>query len=54
MKRVLKVSRLKIFLNHNFNANFFGRLYEKDKKICYFNLYKHYLKSLCKNLKNWN
>ena len=44
------VSRLREILNHNIDANFFGLLYEYDKKFT-INLYKQYLKSLCKNLK---
>ncbi len=43
------VSRLKKIFYHNIDANFFGQLYEFDKKFA-INLYKHYLKSLCKNL----
>ena len=46
----IKVSRLSNLINHNFNANYFGKLYEADKKIA-ISIYKHYLKSLCKNLK---
>ena len=45
------VSRLKGFINHNFEANYFGKLYKLDKKIA-IALYKNYLKSLCNNLKN--
>ena len=44
------VSRLKNILNHNINANYFGNLYEIDKKVALI-LYKNYLDSLCKNLK---
>ena len=46
-----KVSRLKNILQNDFNANFFGKLYELDKKFA-FNLYKNYLKSLCMSLRN--
>ena len=45
------VSRLNGIINHNFEANYFGKLYKLDKKIAII-LYKHYLKTLCKNLKN--
>ncbi len=43
------VSRLSAVLNHNFDANFFGKLFELDKKIAV-TLYRQYLKSLCENL----
>ena len=43
------VSRLKGIINHNFEANYFGKLYELDKKIAT-TLYKNYLKALCDNL----
>ena len=46
----LKVSRLKKIFNHGLNANVFGKLYKKDKKIAEM-LYKTYLKSLCNILK---
>tara|TARA_Y200000002_G_scaffold281096_1_gene235178 strand:- start:3634 stop:4578 length:945 start_codon:yes stop_codon:yes gene_type:complete len=42
----MKVSRLKSIFNHNLNANVFGSLYKKDKKIA-ISIYKTYLKSLC-------
>ena len=45
------VSRLNGIINHNFNANYFGRLYKLDKKIATA-LYKNYLKTLCNNLRN--
>ena len=45
------VSRLNNIINHNVSANFFGNLYQKDKALCV-NLYKHYLNSLSKILKN--
>ncbi len=44
------VSRLRNILRHNVNSYYFGKLYKYDKKIA-INLYKHYLRSLCKNLK---
>ena len=45
------VSRLKDIINHNFEANYFGKLYKLDKKIAT-RLYENYLKRLCDNLKN--
>ena len=45
------VSRLKEIINHNFEANYFGKLYKFDKKIAT-ELYKNYLKTLCDNLRN--
>ena len=45
------VSRLNGIINHNFEANYFGKLYKLDKKIATV-LYKNYLKKLCNNLKN--
>ena len=45
------VTRLKGIINHNFEANYFGKLYKSNKKIA-LTLYKNYLKSLCNNLKN--
>ena len=45
------VSRLKEIINHNFEANYFGKLYKFDKKIAT-KLYKNYLKTLCDNLRN--
>ena len=44
------VSRLKDIFNHHLNANFFGKIFEKDKKSAKF-IYKNYLKSLCNLLK---
>ncbi len=44
------VSRLANTLNHNINANFFGKLYEKDKDIGS-QIYKTYIKVLCSKLK---
>jgi beta-N-acetylhexosaminidase len=43
------VSRLRSLINHNFNANFFGKLYKINKKIAV-NLYKSYLRSLSNEL----
>jgi len=45
------VSRLNGIIKHNFEANYFGKLFKLDKKIATI-LYKHYLKTLCNNLKN--
>ena len=45
------VSRLNGIINHNFDANYFGKLYKLDKKIAII-LYKNYLKTLCNNLKD--
>ena len=45
------VSRLRNIINHEFSANYFGELYLINKKLC-FKLYKKYITSLCKNLKN--
>ena len=47
MKKVKKCSRLKNIINHNIHANFFGKLYEKDK-IFVLKIYKNYIYSLCK------
>ncbi len=44
------VTRLSDILNHNIDANYFGKLYEIDKKIAY-KLYKQYLGALCKKLR---
>ena len=44
------VTRLRDILNHNIDANYFGKLYEIDKKIAY-KLYKQYLGALCKKLR---
>ena len=46
----IKVSRFVNILNHNLDANFFGKLYQKDKMVAT-SIYKTYLKSLCKKLK---
>ena len=45
------VSRLGNIINHDISANFFGNLYNYDKKFC-FNIYKNYIYSVCKILKN--
>ncbi len=46
----LSVSRLKNILNHDFDANYFGKLYKLNRKVS-LKLYKNYLISLCKKLK---
>ena len=46
----LFVSRLGNIFDHNIDANFFGNIYKLDRNVA-INLYKSYLKSLCKNLK---
>ena len=45
------VSRLKNIINHNISANFFGKLYNENKTLC-LKLFKHYIFSLSKTLKN--
>ena len=45
------VSRLRNIINHEFSANYFGQLYLINRKLC-FKLYKKYITTLCKNLKN--
>jgi len=45
------VTRLIGIINHNFEANYFGKLYKLDKKIA-LALYKNYLITLCNNLRN--
>ena len=45
------VSRLKNIIKHNITANFFGKLYNENKTFC-LNLFKHYIFSLSKTLKN--
>ena len=47
----LRVSRLKNLINHNISANFFGKLFYKDKNFCE-KLIKHYIISLSKQLKS--
>ena len=44
------VSRIKNIFNHHLNANYFGKVFDKDKKSAIF-IYKNYLKSLCNLLK---
>ena len=45
------VSRLLNIINHDVSANFFGNLYIKNKSFC-FKIYKHYINSLSKILKD--
>ena len=45
-----RVSRLRNIINHNFDVNYFGNLYEINKKIAV-NLYKKYLRILSGELK---
>ena len=45
------VSRLKNIIKHNISANFFGKLYNKNKTFC-LNIFKHYIFSLSKILKD--
>ena len=45
------VSRLRNIIHHNISANYFGKLYFLNKRSCV-RMYKEYLKSLCKNLRN--
>ena len=45
-----KVSRMESIIQHDLNAALFGKLYLIDQKIA-IELYKNYLKSLCKKLK---
>ena len=45
------VSRLRNIINHNISANFFGNLYKYNKKFC-INIYKNYIYSVCKILKD--
>ena len=44
------VSRLRNIYNHNVNAYDFGSFYKLDQKFAE-NIYKHYIKSLCQNLR---
>ena len=44
------VSRLRNIYNHNVNAYDFGSFYKLDRKFAE-NIYKHYIKSLCQNLR---
>ena len=45
------VSRLGHIIDHNISSNYFGNLYSINSKIC-LKVYKKYLSSLCKNLRN--
>jgi beta-N-acetylhexosaminidase len=45
------VSRLRNIINHKFSAKYFGKLYLNNKRLC-IALYKIYLDTLCKILKN--
>jgi beta-N-acetylhexosaminidase len=45
------VSRLRNIINHNISASNFGKLYKINNKSC-IKIYKNYLNSLCKILKN--
>ena len=45
------VSRLKDIINHNFNANFFGNLFNHNNKIC-LSILNHYINSICIVLKD--
>ena len=45
------VTRLNKIITHNISANFFGKLYKYNKRFS-LNMYKHYIESLCKILKN--
>ncbi len=44
------VSRLTNIFDHKINANFFGNLYKYNPKVA-LSIYKHYLKSICMNLR---
>ena len=46
----INVSRLGNIINHNFTANYFGKLYKISPQIC-IRIYKNYLDSICKKLK---
>ena len=45
------VSRLKNIINHDMCANYFGKLFSINKQLS-IKLYKEYLNSLCKKLRN--
>ena len=47
----VSVSRLRNIIQHNISANFFGRIYSKNPYIA-IQIYKSYLSSLCRYLKN--
>ena len=44
------VSRLSNIFNHNFDANYFGKIYKENKNVALI-LYGNYLRKLCGNLK---
>ena len=44
-----KVSRLQTIFQNNFDANYFGELYKKNRNVAVV-LYKNYLASICKKL----
>ena len=46
----INVSRLREIINHEFSANFFGKYYKEDKISC-IKIYKYYINSLCKILR---
>ena len=46
----INVSRLREIISHEFSANFFGKYYRQDKISC-INIYKYYINSLCKILR---
>ena len=46
----INVTRLKMLINHNISANFFGNLYLKNKVFC-LKILKQYIFALCKILK---
>ena len=45
------VSRLRNIISHDISANYFGNLYAINNRLC-IQIYKRYLDTLCKNLKN--
>ena len=45
------VTRLNKIFKHNISANFFGKLYKSNKRFSFY-IYKHYIESLSKILKN--
>ena len=47
----INVSRLRNIITHNTSANYFGNLYKINNKAS-IQIYKSYLSSLCKNLRN--
>ena len=46
----INVSRLREIISHEFSANFFGKYYRHNKISC-INIYKYYINSLCKILR---